>query len=54
MDCIKLLIMLKKRGYRGVTYQYLKDNYDVPLQELEECAKKVGVDLGYGVLFDYS
>jgi len=54
MDCEKLLIMLKRQGYRGVTYQYLTNNYGVPLQELEECAKKVGVDLGYGVLFYYS
>jgi len=50
VDCEKLLIMLKRQGYRGVTYWYLLKSFGLTLEEAEKCAKKVGVDLGHGVL----
>ncbi len=51
MDCVRLLGLLKRWGYRGVSYIYLAEAFGVTEEEMKECAKKVGVDVGYGVLF---
>ncbi len=51
MDCERLLLMLRRQGYRGVTYRHLSDVFGISIDEAEKCAKKVGVDLGYGILF---
>ncbi len=52
MDCEKLLLAMKKWGYKGVAYRYLEDAFGVSEDEAIKCAKKVGVDVGYGVLLE--
>ena len=51
MDCERLLLAMKKWGYRGVSYSYLTKLLGLTPEEAEKCGKKVGIDLGYGVLF---
>ena len=48
MDCERLLSLMKRWGYRGVSYQYLMDAFGMTYEEAERCAKKAGIDLGYG------
>jgi glycine/serine hydroxymethyltransferase len=49
MDCEKLVAMTKRWGYTA-SHQYLIDIYGMTQKEAEECAKKVGIDLGYWAL----
>jgi len=43
--------MMRRWGYRGVSYKYLAEVFGMTEEEAVECAKKIGVDAGYGVLF---
>jgi hypothetical protein len=46
MDCEKLITMIKRWGY-STTYQYLADVYGYSKKEIEECARGIGVDIGF-------
>ena len=51
MDCERILLMMWRWGYRGVSYKYLAEVFGMAEEEMVECAKKIGVDVGYGVFF---
>jgi hypothetical protein len=47
MDCERILLMMRRWGYRGVSYRYLAEVFGMAEEEMVECAKKIGVDVGY-------
>jgi acetate kinase len=51
MDCERILLMMRRWGYRGVSYKYLAEVFGMAEEEMVKCAKKIGVDVGYGVFF---
>jgi len=40
MDCERLLLAMKKWGYRGVSYSYLTKLLGLTPEEAEKCGKK--------------
>jgi hypothetical protein len=47
MDCQKLVVLMKRWGYRNIEHRYLVDVYNMSQKEAEECTKEVGIDIGF-------